>query len=956
MRRRQLPPRRPRSAWVAGVLVLAALLGAVAWMLDGELRLEARLQPDAGAPVPAATPATPLLAPQAQLEPRASGPTLRGIVRQPNREPAQGASVVVERAITAWPEWRREPVGDATAITGTDGAFQFRIEDRRGLLVAYTHPQFAGGLAEVSPRGEVLDLRLEPGFPLDGFVTTAAGAPVANARVAIESVPGDSRRAVVRTTAANGRYSFTNLPAGPVRIVARHDSWQPASQPAVVVGNERVANLRFARATQPPLRGRVVSAATQQPLDNALVELLPLSGKLGLVDPQSVRTGADGTFVLSGLARGSMRLVVRHRDHGTSMTTQTVGVAAPDLTVELPRRCFVSGRLLAEGSAPWRGGEPLQLRDAAGQLVFTELGSDGTFRFDAPVSPGWASLRAQAPGFVFQRSHTSDLDVRIDEAMEAEFELAVTAPAVLRGRLVDTDGKPLAGASLVRTKLLAEGARTITDAAVQFDLGMFGSQVAQLFASDRDEVLATTAADGTFVIHGVEPGPLLLRTVAPGHGSRLLRDGVDEVGDDKDLGTITLPIGRRMQGRVRRGGRPFAGATVTVVGAETQASAITDADGLWRVDDLVPGDYRVRARLASQPTGSRVRTERVPARGPTPNVVIELDAGRRVTGEVLGSDGVPVPGALVSAAGASTVSDANGDFVLELPDRATELMVALPDRSFATTEPVPPGDQRLTVRLDTPPTGTIVATVTGLPGKKRLTSAVLRWSRADADAEVRSRWLELPDGELRWGLCPVGRVRVELWCEGHAPFVRDVDVTANEPFQLGEVVLEPACRLTGVVRDATGAPVAGAMVAVGDEGDFELYEPELRTADDGTFVVSGISSRSSRVVVRAAGYATRVVDVQLPGDVLAAAPLPITLERGATIEVAVGEALAGEAATVELRRDGRLLATADVGDDGKATFANRAPGTYSVQLATATGAGREVVVTAAQTAVRVQLP
>jgi hypothetical protein len=957
-------PRRSAAAWVTGLVVLVALLGAVVWMLDRGPGVAARLPVPSPTALSAAAPpavTAPLLVPQATLD-RSGAPTVRGVVRLPNGEPASGASVTVERAVTAWPEWQRVAVGEATALTGDDGSFQFRVADRAGLLVAFAHPRFAGGVAEVSPHGDVLELPLQPGFPLEVTVTTAGGALVPNARVALESVPGGDRRVAVQVTGAGGRCSFANVAAGPVRLVVRHDAWQPAAQPAVVLGNDARVTVQLTRAALPPLRGRVVSAATQQPLNGATVEVLPLNGKPGLVDTRPVRTGNDGRFELGGLARGSMRLVVRHRDHGASMTTQSVGAVTPELTIELPRRCLVSGRLTAAAARPWRGGEQLQLRDAVGQLAFCELAADGTFRFDAAVSPGWANLAVRSRAFVFQRSFTNDVDVRVEESVAAEFELPVAAPAVLRGRLVDAAGAPLAGAALVRTKLLAEGARTIGDAAVQLDLGMFGSQVVQLFASDRDEVLATTAADGTFAVRAVKPGPLLLRTVAPGHGSRLLRETVDAVGSERDLGAIELPKGRRMQGQVLRGGRAFAGATVTVVGADTQAVAITDQDGRWAVDDLVPGDYRVRARLASQPSGSRVRTERVTATGPTPNVVVVLEAGRTVAGEVTGSDGQPVPGAIVTVvgtAGASTVSDANGDFVLELPDRATALQVALADRSSVRTVDVPGGEQRLQVRLDTPPTGTITATVVGLPGRKLLPAALLRLSRADVDGDVQTRWLELTDGELRWALCPAGRVRIEVWCEGYAPAVLpDVEVAPGGEVRLDRdaLVLEPGCRLAGVVRGPDGAPIAGAAVLLGDEGDLELFEPRQRSAADGTFTVTGVTGRSRRLVVRAPGFAARVVDVQLPHDVLADAPLVVTLERGATIEVALGDAALRADAVLQLRRGGRVVATTAAGDDGRAMFGNRAAGAYTVHVAGSDAAPVPVTVAPADTLVRVRLP
>ncbi|MGB3966841.1 MAG: carboxypeptidase-like regulatory domain-containing protein, partial [Planctomycetota bacterium] len=327
--------RHRRGAQVVGAVVLVALGWAVVAMLATAPPIAAKLTP---APkVPAVTkevpvPELPMVGITSQLAGPRTAPTVRGIVRLPGGEPAEGASVAVLRAVTAWPEWRSEELDRAT--TRRDGAFQFRFADANGLLVVFTHPQFAGDTVELLQPGEALELQLAPGFELYGQVSNDAGVPLANARVALEAVPGEFRRVAVTTTAANGGYRFTNLPAGPVRLVARHPDWQPASQPAVVVGDQRRVDVRCDRPAMTPLAGHVVSAATGAPVAGASVELLPLNGKLGLVDAIAARTGADGAFLLTGLPRGSMRLLVRHPDHGASLRTETVGLAKKDLTIE----------------------------------------------------------------------------------------------------------------------------------------------------------------------------------------------------------------------------------------------------------------------------------------------------------------------------------------------------------------------------------------------------------------------------------------------------------------------------------------------------------------------------------------------------------------------------------------------------------------------------------------------
>ena len=941
--------RHRRSAWAIGLLVLLGLGLSIYSLLETEsgrmvasrLRQTADVA-DAGPPSQVSSPA---VKPGAKAPLR--GRPIRGVVKQPSGRPAAGATVTIYRALTAWPEWRREQLEQA--ITGADGAFLFRFETNHGLLIGFEHQAHAGGLEEVSQLRDQ-ELRLVPGFSLDGYVRSPAG-PVPNARVVVESVLDDTRRAEERTTGPDGRYRFTNLPAGPVRLVARHDFWQPRTMPAVVIGDRRQVDLQFERPAAAPLRGRVISAVSQQPIEGAVVDVLSGNQRPGLVQTIRTRTGADGTFLLSGLPRGKMQLLVRHEAHGADMSPLASGATTAEVRIELPSRSEVSGRLVSIASQnEFRGGEVLQIRDFAGQLAHAVVAADGRFRFTDPLSPGSATITVLDRRFSFDRSNTPEIAVRIAEAARTELELPVKAGTVVRGRVVDESGTALAGVAVIVPRVVAD-ARSISDAAFQFDLGAVGSQVAQLFAQDRDELVAVTTADGTFELRGHKPGPLQVRFELPGRGSRRVAATVPESGEPKQLESIILPRGCRVQGRVLRGVRPLAGALVAVVGADCTGMTVTRGDGSFAVDDLLPGEYRLRASLPAQPKGSR---DEIVTADPdqVASKILQFNIGRTVRGSVSGSDGQPVVGAIVvvrGSLGQTTRTDAGGDFLLELPDRAVELQVSLSDRSRSVIKQVPPGADRVDVELDTPPLCTLTAQVAGLPGRKRLEGALLRLTKLDGEieGETNTRWVDLQDGELHWPLCPVGTVRVVICGDGYAPFSVTRDFVANEDHTLGEVLLEQGGRVHGIVQDQGGKPVAGAIVLLGEESDLDLFEPRVRTGADGSFRISGVTTRSSRLVVRAPGFAARSIDLQLPQDVLGSTPIAVVLEQGSTIEVTLEGPREG--GIVQLRRQGRLLASTEIDENGRASFSNRSAGTYSVQLFGSQQAPVEVVVGATPT-------
>jgi hypothetical protein len=958
-----VPRHYRRSAWLAGLAVLLGV-GVALWVLFSRDRT---VMVAPAVPVATATPAVPpppsLPKPLslAGSEDRAVGRRISGIVRLPSGQPAAGATVVAYHALSAWPEWRRERIDQATTLA--DGSFQFRVDERMLMLLEFTHTAWAGGIEEVALPRQHVELQLQRGFDLVGVVTNDLNSPLANARVAVESVLADQRRATVVTTAANGRYRIPNLPAGPVRLVARHPLWQPATVPVVVVGATNRVDLSFDRPALPPVRGKVQNAIGQAPIAGATIDLLPSNGKLGLVDPVSAVTDENGLFELSGLARGTVQALVRHPGHGTVVRTIAIGGSSAELVFELPPRRAVRAQLTMNGqSQPDWAGLLVGITDTAGEIGYAAVDESGIVEFPDKFSPGWATLALVRGEFAFQRSQAAVLKMRLEEGDQSTLDLPLVPATLVRGKVTDEQGRPLAGVTVQQTKMLVESARWIGDAAVALDVGAFGSQVAQLVGFERDSLLAVTDEEGSFTISGQKPGPLLTRFDLPGRGGRWLRVKVPEGEQPEVLEPVVMMRGGRIVGRVLRGTTPLAGAAVTILGGESQTMVMSRNDGSFVVDDLQAGEYRVRARLPSMPTASAEQVVQVIVDEAPPNVRLTLPAGRTVRGIVNGSDGQPVPSALVTvsdAVGQPTVTDPSGRFVIELPERAIQLQVSLADRSRRSLVAVPRSMQDVEIKLDTPPLCTLTAQVYGLPDRKRPPGALLRLANLEGGIEtsIRTRWVEMSGGELTWPLCPVGRVSVEIRCEGFAPWIVERDFIANEEQSLGEVWLEPGTHLRGRVVDAAGAPVANASVLLGDEADLDLFEPSVRSAADGSFTIGGVTTRSNSLVVHAAGFAAETELLQLPQDILSGQPLVVRLQPGATIAVEAG----GDArrlragGLVQLRRSGRVLAIAEVNEEGVAEFHNRSPGLYTVQLYGADDVGQAVRVESSGQRVLVRL-
>ncbi len=935
------------SAWLVGFFVLLALGVTVTLMIYQGRResppKDALPPPPVEAPGPLA-PLPPLLA---EVGEGVAAPSrfVRGVVLLPDGEVAPGAAVTLQRRLTAWPEWRVEAVEEA--ITDRMGRFQFRVPNLRGYLLEFASEPYAGGVQEVAPFEHAMTLRLQPGFAIAGNVLNDVGAPVANAQVSIESVPGDDRRARVAVTQADGSYRFENVAAGSARMVARHESWQPVEAPAILIGERSDVEFRFERPTMAPLRGVVMCAVTQEPIVGARVDLIPIDQSPGLVAPISVRSGADGGFLVEGVARGSMRMLVRHPEHGAAWRTQAIGSVAQQLVVELPQRTSVEGRLEAAREGAFRGGEVLQLADAAGALAYAVVEADGSFAFDRRVSPGIAEVSVLGGALSFRSMTGSRSKALLEERAENVIELEVLPAPVVRGRFVDEGGRPLRGVAVSRVQQLSENMREIGDAARSLDLGQVGRRILRI--ADRDELLTVTGEDGAFEVRGFRPGRLLVRASCAGRGSRSVPLQMPAFGDAYELGDVVLARGCSVSGRVLRGGRPFVGATVLLTSELGSAQVTTDARGGYAIDDLAPGDYTVRAKITGVTARGGARVAKAAPDAPARDVDLKLESGRQVQGLVRNAEGEPLVGALVSVRGRpGEVSRTRGDgsFSVELPRRRAELIVSIGDRSMERVVAVAREQEDVEVRVDAPPTCSVRATVYGSPGRRRVSGVLMRWTPTgdDGAATTFTRWVPTPDGELQRSQVPSGPMRIELWRDGYAPAVLERYLIPNEENELGAVALERGATFRGRVVDEDGAPVAGASVLLGEEADLDLAPPSVFSAADGGFVIGGVTSRSRRVVVRHRAFAARTLQLDLPRDLLAPEPLPVTLERGGTIEVVVPLDKIPDNGLVFLRRSGRLLQSTVVDERGYAYFANRSAGAYSVKVAGSALVEREVVI------------
>ena len=106
-----------------------------------------------------------------------------------------------------------------------------------------------------------------------------------------------------------------------------------------------------------------------------------------------------------------------------------------------------------------------------------------------------------------------------------------------------------------------------------------------------------TAADGSFAIEGLKAGMWYLVLEGSGRGSTVVGPIALKLSERVKRQDIVAEVGGSIEGRVEHIPGAMAGMTWVIAfdGAVTQAEARVDRDGTFRLPDLPPGRYGVKA-------------------------------------------------------------------------------------------------------------------------------------------------------------------------------------------------------------------------------------------------------------------------------------------------------------------------------------------------------------------------
>ncbi len=555
----------------------------------------------------------------------------------------------------------------------------------------------------------------------------------------------------------------------------------------------------------------------------------------------------------------------------------------------------------------------------------------------------------------------------------------------VRGRVQDRFGTPIAGARVI-------GARSS---------GFWVDLETESDVPWLQRVSTETDAAGSFELSGLDAGSVRLAVRAHGFAP-FDKDGLRlPEKSTLELEPLILARGAVLSGLVvDASGRGVAGAKLIrqdpehreafFLGPDRAATAVTAADGSFRIDELACGAWRILVRseehpdlsvegLAEEPgveqgglrwqlpPGAEIagRVTDVP---PEERGQLEARAARSGSGpEFFG----PARRAEVRGDGAFTLRGLEPGREYELQARRKERAGAFEfwERSRSQTVRARAGDTG--VVLSYQPEAALAFQVldarTRAPLESFQVEAGTDWVQPQRDDSGRVRTI-YPEGRVRiGGLRPSGpdeRVQFVVNATGYREYRReDVAVLAGQELDLGALFLEPVPVLrVHVVDDRGGEPVAGASVrlekdggdhmeirrtlAIGADDESETIEiggtRAARTDEQGRAELTSFEGETCRLSVRSKEHAPReITGLFLPaGEVV---EQEVRLTRGGEVLVHVQDA-AGEPLTgvrVEHRSDsagsgvivlGGRRADSVTDSAGEVLFTNLEAGLHSFRL------------------------
>jgi protocatechuate 3,4-dioxygenase beta subunit len=544
-------------------------------------------------------------------------------------------------AVTSDDEGER---GKFKFLSVPSGGFTLDVFDNRTGRVGRS-----GGRIDTQGETATVDVTLVPVGAVSGRVTSN-GQPVDHALVQIYADGSGVRSEHLKATSdSDGRYRFTGIPVGRVRVdVSEGPGGQGGSATGNVTGTAEPLPDTVIDVTLEPsqtVTGTVFNAGGTEPLPGAQV-VINISGR-----EFRTATNESGVYRLGFLPLGQVRVRAEAPtgyDRGESATVAGTQVGAT-LTVNLT----LSGVGTITGTASDSNGSPL----AVGTVIYTNDAWSPPIVVNVPVFSGGRYEITNMPAGPFRLSLTAPNRVGGGTALGT----------IVAGQSLDLAIRLEDAGRILGTVKTADGSAPVTGADVTLTLSRPG-----LFAT----FYTHTNSAGAWSFENVPLGTASVRVTEPTTGAvaRSLNNQLATNGQTLDLGELRLHANDygTVRGTVTgSNGQLLSGVTITLAASNGTFNATTSSNGLYSFEPVDVGDFTVDAVDAG--TGFRAHAAgRINNNEQVSTVNLQLFPTGTVTGIVLRHDNTtPVAGAGVTLTSnfdgrhLNATADAQGRYTFE---------------------------------------------------------------------------------------------------------------------------------------------------------------------------------------------------------------------------------------------------------------------------------------------------
>lgn len=898
-----------------------------------------------------------------------SGGELRGRVVAADK-PQAGvtvAAVALESPLeAARREARRQddPKALASATTRPDGTFVLALPMapsappmRLRLSGGGVVPVLLARVFDASDRDDLGDLIGTRAEALAGRVVDSSGGPVVGAIVTQWGGVGFGGEPwpVTGTTGADGSFKFAEASERGNRLRVEAPGFAVAEVSGLRSGAlRRPVALGLGRSAA----GTVVASDRRSPAPDALVRYE------GALTGRWVETRADGSFTLDGVPREGGTVIADAGDRGRGKAPAPVGEGK--IAITLAPTGSVQGRVVdADTGTPIAGIRVLVQGDTG--LLWDRSDKDGRYSVRG-LAPRAYRLAVDDARFVAWERR----DVSVTAGQAASRDVPLLQGAILAGRVVDEDGRPIEGAN---GQIARPGE----------------NRFRFLMRTLEGPGAFRTGKDGSFRATRLAPGNNQRLTVAHQEFDSYTIGGLTLAAGATKAGlTVVLPRGLSLRGLVKDDkGQLVAGVEVELARAfsfqsgrgaaqfsfigspATRPKKQTSSDGRFEFRGLSTGDYSLSASKSGF-ARERVDPVKVSEGRNLEPVELVLKSGATISGFIRDRAGNGVPGYRIGARPAGAAGGGMGPFGGIFAEEPTgpegafllEGLNAGQTYDLQSLSESGPGPRKSAtapaagVEITVTGKGHIRGVVTEAEGRP-VTDFAVAYTPSGPGGAARfvfnvgpggrgrgagqKQPVHAEDGSFLLDDVPAGKWDVMVTATGYqAGRAAGVTVEEGGAAEGVDVRLSPGAMLSGRVTDArSGRPVIEGTVRAELSGGGPRFrgmgsggDNEAVTDAEGHFEIPGLAPGSYAVTASHPGWSESTITAELKDAPLG---VDIKLGLGGTVTGAVlnaGRPVPG--ASVALSAAGEMMRgplgdehSAVTDDTGRFRFERLLPGRYS---------------------------